>query len=357
VLQTEPTLHDFVMKLLTQDDLAQAFDLDPTHALASAGLSDVSPQDVMDAIPLVLDFASSSAGEFNPTLNLTASPEGAGFNVSGATQDAAAKLGIWASPTGASGAGGVETALGGGSFVFGGGMADDGAVGVSGSGEVHFAGHSVALPPLGFDTDSLGKGGDLATGTVAGMITQGAGSLASVLTQGAGTLNSSMASGAGMLGEHLTTGAATAAGMVTDGAHTLSSSVPDMGDLNTSSLPQVGDLGHLPAVPALPSLPDLGHLPLDLPDLGSLPQLPDLGSLPSLPDLGSLPQLPDLGSLPQLPVNLPGLPDAGHLPAVPALPSVPGAGLVQDTVGGLTSHVPVVDDLTHGLTDHLPLGH
>jgi hypothetical protein len=30
---------------------------------------------------------------------------------------------------------------------------------------------------------------------------------------------------------------------------------------------------------------------------------------------------------------------------------------VHDTVAGVTSHVPLVGDLTDGLTDHLPLGH
>src|SRR5204862_129195 len=54
-MQPTPTLHDFVLKLLTNSEARSAFQLDPAGALSAAGLADVSPADVRDLIPLVAD--------------------------------------------------------------------------------------------------------------------------------------------------------------------------------------------------------------------------------------------------------------------------------------------------------------
>src|SRR3954469_15751222 len=51
----EPTLHDFVLKLLQDPTSMKAFDLDPQGCLNSAGLHDLTPADVHDVIPLVTD--------------------------------------------------------------------------------------------------------------------------------------------------------------------------------------------------------------------------------------------------------------------------------------------------------------
>jgi hypothetical protein len=51
------TLHDFVLSLLTDDAARSAFGADPSAALAGAGLQDVTPQDVQEVIPLVMDYA------------------------------------------------------------------------------------------------------------------------------------------------------------------------------------------------------------------------------------------------------------------------------------------------------------
>ncbi|MFI7650664.1 IniB N-terminal domain-containing protein [Micromonospora sp. NPDC049460] len=51
------TLHDFVLNLLTDADAKAAFDLDPEGALQAAGLTDITPADVQDVVPLVVDYA------------------------------------------------------------------------------------------------------------------------------------------------------------------------------------------------------------------------------------------------------------------------------------------------------------
>src|SRR5256885_190173 len=51
------TLHDFVLNLISDADARTAFQLDPDAALHAAGLTDVTPADVHDAIPLVVDYA------------------------------------------------------------------------------------------------------------------------------------------------------------------------------------------------------------------------------------------------------------------------------------------------------------
>ncbi len=50
-------LHDFVLNLINDADARHAFELNPQACLDSAGLTDVTPTDVHDAIPLVADYA------------------------------------------------------------------------------------------------------------------------------------------------------------------------------------------------------------------------------------------------------------------------------------------------------------
>ncbi|MGI5505950.1 IniB N-terminal domain-containing protein [Lentzea sp. CA-135723] len=52
------TLHDFTLNLLGDLDAREAFQLDPEGALEAAGLGDISPVDVQEILPLVLDSAS-----------------------------------------------------------------------------------------------------------------------------------------------------------------------------------------------------------------------------------------------------------------------------------------------------------
>ncbi|GHH45245.1 IniB N-terminal domain-containing protein [Lentzea cavernae] len=55
---TQQTLHDFTLNLLGDLDAREAFQLDPEGTLEAAGLGDISPVDVHEILPLVLDSAS-----------------------------------------------------------------------------------------------------------------------------------------------------------------------------------------------------------------------------------------------------------------------------------------------------------
>jgi hypothetical protein len=52
-----PTLHDFVLNLLTDPAARTAFELDPEAVLVDAGLGDITEADVQEVIPLVVDYA------------------------------------------------------------------------------------------------------------------------------------------------------------------------------------------------------------------------------------------------------------------------------------------------------------
>jgi hypothetical protein len=57
-MATHTTLHDFTLTLLGDLDAREAFQLDPEGTLEAAGLGDISPVDVHEILPLVLDSAS-----------------------------------------------------------------------------------------------------------------------------------------------------------------------------------------------------------------------------------------------------------------------------------------------------------
>jgi hypothetical protein len=370
----EPTLHDFVLKLLTDPASSQAFDLDPVAALSGAGLSDVTPQDVVDAIPLVLDLASASGGSLgvdsalsggldglNGESSLTSALGGGGFAFGGSTSGMSgeagfdsllgggvAKLGLATDSPELAGELDMASTMGGGVAKFGvnehglstessglsfaGGMlrSEGFATGIGPAGlSMESGGSSFGFP---LDADAIGKGGDLVTGTVASVVTDGAATLTGFLTEGAGAL-----------ADGINSGAWTTAGLINQGADQFATTIQD--PTSAAHLPGVADAG-------------LGDLPVDLPaDLPALPGVPGLPGLPGLPI--DLPQLPV--DLPQLPIDLPQLPDLPvglpAVPGLPALPSVPGLDTVHDTVGGLTAQVPLVGDLTDGLDNHLPFGH
>ncbi|GAB3575644.1 hypothetical protein GCM10027445_38340 [Amycolatopsis endophytica] len=56
-------LHEFVLNLLNDEAARSAFAADPTSALAVAGLSDVTPQDVQEVAPLVADYAPAPVAD------------------------------------------------------------------------------------------------------------------------------------------------------------------------------------------------------------------------------------------------------------------------------------------------------
>src|SRR4051812_13182561 len=57
------TLHEFTLNLLSDPQALADFNLDPQAVLDAAGLGDVSPADVQDIIPLVMDTAPASVTE------------------------------------------------------------------------------------------------------------------------------------------------------------------------------------------------------------------------------------------------------------------------------------------------------
>jgi hypothetical protein len=71
------TLHSFVLNLLTDEPTRAAFAADPTAALASAGLSDVTPQDIQEVAPLVADYAPAPVANALESV-LATLPAGAG---------------------------------------------------------------------------------------------------------------------------------------------------------------------------------------------------------------------------------------------------------------------------------------
>lgn len=57
-MDSNQTLHDFVLNLITNAEARSAFQLDPEGTLNQAGLGDITAGDVQDVVPLVVDYAS-----------------------------------------------------------------------------------------------------------------------------------------------------------------------------------------------------------------------------------------------------------------------------------------------------------
>ncbi|MGW5559591.1 IniB N-terminal domain-containing protein [Micromonospora sp. NPDC003944] len=102
-MDSQQTLHDFVLDLLTNPDARSAFDLDPEGALRGAGLTDITAADVQDVVPLVVDYAPGAG------LAPLASPvEQLGLNplltdttdVVGQLQSVAQQISVTSSPSG-----------------------------------------------------------------------------------------------------------------------------------------------------------------------------------------------------------------------------------------------------------------
>jgi hypothetical protein len=66
-MDSNQTLHDFVLNLITNPEARSAFQLDPEATLNEAGLGDITVADVQDVVPLVVDYTQvhGSAG-LNP---------------------------------------------------------------------------------------------------------------------------------------------------------------------------------------------------------------------------------------------------------------------------------------------------
>jgi hypothetical protein len=315
---TPATLHDYVTTLLADADCRAVFDQDPTAALRAAGLGDLSPQDVYDAIPLVMDFASATGTDSPATMLLSgqaATDFGGGqVGVDGANQTVAGE--VWMD----------QDTAGNGGYDFS--ISPDG---IASGTSLNFGEFSAT----GIDADALGRGGDGVTGAVAGYLSNGPVSFADALTGGSAALSGAVTYGADstaavvsdlsdQVSDGLSTGGYTVGGLIDQGAADLGATLDD------------------------PTSAQLPHLP----------QLPEL-SIPALPHLPGLPGLPGLPALPELPVDhLPQVPGAPALPEMPQLPSVGGVDAVHDTVGGLLEDpTSLGHGLTDSITDHLSFGH
>ncbi|MET8257842.1 IniB N-terminal domain-containing protein [Micromonospora sp. NPDC005205] len=102
-MDSQQTLHDFVLDLLTNPDARSAFDLDPEGALRSAGLTDITAADVQDVVPLVVDYApgaglaplASPVGQLGLDPLLTDTTD-----VVGQLQSVAQQISVTSSPSG-----------------------------------------------------------------------------------------------------------------------------------------------------------------------------------------------------------------------------------------------------------------
>ncbi|MFE9914219.1 IniB N-terminal domain-containing protein [Micromonospora sp. NPDC005553] len=102
-MDSQQTLHDFVLDLLTNPDSRSAFDLDPEGALRGAGLTDITAADVQDVVPLVVDYApgaglaplASPVGQLGLDPLLTDTTD-----VVGQLQSVAQQISVTSSPSG-----------------------------------------------------------------------------------------------------------------------------------------------------------------------------------------------------------------------------------------------------------------
>jgi hypothetical protein len=274
----QQTLHDFVLTLLTDQKAMGAFQLDPEGVLNKAGLADITPQDVQEAIPLVMDYADSSL-----TSSFVLGLDGGAGEGTLATPlgDFGAGLGVLAN--GDSG----PTAVLGLTSPFGGVLASASPTGLSTAATGDFSALADLSDSLDSDvlSDVLGGGADPTAALVDGLhggadmvsdgLTGGANSAASLLTAGASAT-------AGLVG----TGVDLAAGVLTDPA-----GAPE----TVTHAVTAGNPGDLPA-----------NLPVDLP-VDAIDQLPT--SIPVV-DLGQPDHLLHdvVGQVPvgDLPLQLPG---------------------------------------------------
>ncbi|MDT7724474.1 MAG: hypothetical protein QOI21_1050 [Actinomycetota bacterium] len=368
----EQTLHDFVLDLLSNDTARSAFGADPSAALAGAGLHDVTPQDVQEVIPLVLDYAPAGlalpdtgaadsaiqqlqavahAADIHGLPNFEApSPGTFGGGFGGETPLGDYTFGLDASSTGVSGVAGLTGGTVGAESGFTAGLDGFAAGGSSASPLGDFAidtsGVPLALPipalpipalpavPATPRFDSLGDptaalDTDASAGTVASYVSAGGDVLASHVDTSSATLGSYL-TGTGvpvLAGDTVSQAGYDAAAHVSDATNDVS------GHLGSLPVPAAGAL---PAVPGLPGLP-------------GLPELPAVPALPGVPDLHSLPV-----HLPQLPVDLPHVPaELPHLPVANPLPDL-GDSNVTGALGDAASHSPLGEVAS---PDHLALPH
>ncbi|GAB3510025.1 hypothetical protein GCM10027521_66190 [Amycolatopsis cihanbeyliensis] len=416
----DQTLHDFVLTLLTDATARSGFAEDPAAALAGAGLSDVTAQDVQEVVPLVLDYAqlpaqvpgmdsldgaelpaggaadaieqlravAEAAGapdvgsftlsgegsadgftgvggvrsetfEAGADADLTGSLSGVAGGVSGGTGEAAAfQAGAAAGPDGLTADGEFGNAQ-----VFGTGYLAAGTGGVAAGFEVAGTGFSVEGGGAGTTEEFAVGGATMSPLGDYGFESAGEfGELGDIDLDTEALGRGGEAAG-GTVATYVSSGGQAFADGVSTGAETVSGQLEDAGAGEAADAVRTGaDAVSGQVSSATAEVPQPDDLTGRLEDLPAA-EVPDTGALPELPEL---PELPDLAGA--LPGELPELPVANPLPEMDLPASDPAAATekvtdtVTDTVGdsplGQVTQNSAAADLPNpsGVVDDLSLG-
>jgi hypothetical protein len=338
------TLHSFALRLLTDPQAMAAYELDPMAMLSKAGLDDITPQDVQEIIPLVMD--SAAVGTFSAAAGGTLGDFAAAGDLS--SDGPAGAFGLF-SPQGEFAVAGSPTGLsaqGTDSFSsisdLGGSLDADALAGATGAvAGVTGAAAGGFADGAGFMGRTTTDGAD----TTGGMLGSGTAAIASDLTSGANTAASLMSAGASSMASLMGTGAGFTGGALVDPMGTAADGVSTV----TQPAHTQASASESAAVQPLPV--DAPQLPVDLPQLPGVPGVPGVPGLPGLPELPALPglPLPELPALPELPVPLPEVPGLPELPVGTPDGGASGSPL-GNVLGGLTQPSGATD-LLGGVTD------
>ncbi|MEY7971765.1 IniB N-terminal domain-containing protein [Saccharomonospora xinjiangensis] len=121
----EQTLHDFVLTLLNDATARAAFAHDPARALETAGLGDITAEDVQDVIPLVMDYSGLPAAD---ALGTVGAAGGAVSGLEGAIEQLRGVADAAGDRADLAGTAGLDSGVG--SIATGGAAALDGVSGV-----------------------------------------------------------------------------------------------------------------------------------------------------------------------------------------------------------------------------------
>ena len=329
-MESVSTLHDFVLNLLSDPTALTAFAQDPQALLAQAGLGDITPTDVSNALPMVIDYAPS---HLVPTLEAAQSA----LPVDGLTNDPTAAIQHLTALTSA--VSDTTTWLhvddNAGVPTIGGGLANP-DLGIGTSGSVTGTLQSGVSSAFGFASDAAHAnfaGG--ATGLAAGLTDLAAGG---TVTGGLDGDIINKVSGGALDGNALGGATAFATNLVADPtdvlAHPTDITNALTGSIGGASLP--GSLtGSLPADPTSVVSDTLHSV---------------LANVPNPGDLGNTVGLGGLGGLTNGLTNGTGLDAHDPLSAVTSHLPAGVTDLVNGAVGNVTSQVPGVSDLTHSVT-------
>ncbi|WP_406636949.1 IniB N-terminal domain-containing protein [Amycolatopsis sp. WGS_07] len=367
------TLHEFALNLLNDPQSLADYKADPQGVLNGAGLGELSPADVQDIMPLVMDSAPLPAAPAVPAVpgvpaapsipavpGVPAAPSVPSADLAGAFDQANAAAEPVAHQAG-DGLGGLAGALPNLSPVFEGvsNVADatglntvtHGALGAVSGVLDHVAEATHSVPVVGpivdaaaidtqntvnavgehvFDGKLVGSAVDATTNHLGDALTWKAvvsetGKLPVVGGPVSGVVEDVRQGGSHLLGT-----VNEAIGSTPVGEHDVRADLTQAtGDL-TSAGDLSGTLDHAAAaVPALPAVPA---------GVPGVPAAPAVPAVPAVPGVGSLPQAPSV-------------PGVGELPHAPELPAAPNAGSLTHAIEGATAHAPAVNAAAQHVTN------